>query len=194
MNVSGITWQGEKISDEEIFCELPPSLRSLLSNRNGFILYEGALHVRGASVDPDWHSLRIALRGPNAFHSLYASVLESDVPFAQDQLGDQFLLRDGKVLRLLGESGEVEPLADNLEDFFARVDEDIEGFLNIGLSHTMQPGQLLLACPPFVLQASGARACLKPIRAGDVIQFHADLARQLRDVPDGGEVQFKIVD
>ena len=194
MNISGITWRGESIDDVELLRELPPSLVRILSDTNGFILHEGALHVRGASLTPEWHSLRAAWRGPSAFHTLYESVHATDIPFAQDQVGDQFLLRDGRVIRLSGETGEVEALADSLEDFHSRVSQDIAGFLNVGLRHTMQPGQLLLAYPPFVFRESGAGASLKPVRAGEVILFHADLARQLRDVPDGGQVELKWTD
>jgi hypothetical protein len=191
MNTSGITWQGESIDDVEILRELPAELVRILSDTNGFVLREGALHVRGASLSPEWHSLRVAWRGPSAFHTLYETVRPTDIPFAQDQVGDQFLLRDGRVLRLSGETGDVEPLADRLEDFFSRVSEDIEGFLNVGLAHTMQPGQLLLAYPPFVFRESGTGASLKPVRAGEVILFHADLARQIRDLPNGGQVELK---
>jgi hypothetical protein len=193
MNISGITWRGGSIDDVEILPHLPPGLVRVLSDTNGFIFHEGALHVRGASLTPDWHSIRAAWRGPSAFHTLYASVQATDIPFAQDQAGDQFLIRDAGVLRLFAETGEIEPIADSLEDFFTRVNEDIEGFLNVGLRHIMQPGQLLLAYPPFVLQ-SGAGASLKAVPAGEVILFHADLARQIRDVPDGGQVEFKIAD
>ena len=84
----------------------------ILSDANGFILHEGALHVRGVSFAPEWHSLRAAWRGPSAFHTLYESVLSTDIPFAQDQVGDQFLLRDGRVLRVSAETGEVDALAD----------------------------------------------------------------------------------
>jgi hypothetical protein len=194
MNIPDITWQGESIDDVELLRELPSNLVRVLGDTNGFILHEGALHVRGASLTPDWHSLRIAWRGPSAFHTLYESVQATDIPFAQDQVGDQFLIRGGKVLRLSAETGDVEPLADSLEDFLARVSEEIEGFLNVGLGYTMQPGQLLLACPPFVFQESSAGPSLKPVRAGDVILFHADLARQIRDIPDGGKVKFKVAD
>ena len=194
MNISGITWRGESVDDVEILRELPPSLVCILSDTNGFILHDGALHVRGACVTPEWHSLRVALRGPSAFHTLYPSVHATDIPFAQDQVGDQFLLRDGRVFRLSGETGDIEPLADSLDDFFKRAGEDIEEFVNVGVGHTVQPGELLLAYPPFVFRESGAGASFKPVRAGEVILFHADLARQIRDVPDGGEVEFKIVD
>jgi hypothetical protein len=192
MKIPGITWVGEKVDDEELLGNLPLNLVKILSDTNGFILYEGALHVRGASLTPEWHSIRAAMLGEAAFHKLYESVLITDIPFAQDQLGDQFFLRDGRVLRLSGETGDTEPVADSIDEFFRCVGEDIEGFLNVGLGQTMQPGQLLRAYPPFVFQESGADISLKPVPADELIKFHADLARQIRDVPDGGQVEFKL--
>lgn len=192
MSIAGITWQGASIGDAEILPELPPDLVRLLSDTNGFILHEGALHVRGAVLTPEWHSLRAAWRGPKAFHSLYDDVRPSDIPFAQDQVGDQLLIREGTVLRLSAETGEIARLADSLRDFFVGVSSDIEGFLNVGLKLRMQPGQLLHAYPPFCMRESGAGASLKSVPASEVILFHADLAKQIRDVPDGGQVEFKV--
>jgi hypothetical protein len=192
MNIPGITWRGESIDDIELLRELPSNLVHVLSETNGFILHEGALHVRGASLTPDWHSLRDAWRGPSAFHKLYEEVQPTDIPFAQDQVGDQFLIRGGKILRLSAETGDLEAFVDSLEVFWGRLSEEIESFLNVGLGYTMQPGQLLLAYPPFVFQESGSGASLKPVHAAEVILFHADLARQIRDVPDGQSVKFKI--
>lgn len=194
MNITGITWRGESVDDMEILRELPPDLVRILSDTNGFILHDGALHVRGAHIIPDWHSLRVALHGPAAFHTLYESVRATDIPFAQDQVGDQFVLRDGRVLRLSSETGDLEPFADGLDNFFNHVAEDIEEFLNVSLDHTMQPGQLLLAYPPFVFQESANGVSLKPVRAGEVIFFHADIARQIRDLPEGGQIEFRVVD
>jgi hypothetical protein len=194
MDIPGITWKGESIEDVEILRELPTDLLRVLSDTNGFILHEGAVHFRGACLAPEWHSLRAAWRGSNAFHTFYPDVRPSDIPFAQDQVGDQFLIREGVVLRLFAETGEVERLADGLQDFFSRLRSDVEGFLNVGLGHRMQPGQLLHAYPPFCFRESGAGASLAPLPASEVILFHADLARQIRDVPDGGRVEFKLRD
>lgn len=194
MNISGITWRGESIDDDPLLSELPPDLVRVLRDTNGCILHEGALHIRGASLTPEWHSLRSAWRGPNAFHTLYDTVQSTDVPFAQDQFGDQFLLRDGQVFRLSGETGEVESLADSLDAFLSGLREDIETFLNVGMEHRMLPGQLLLAYPPFVFQESQEGTSLKPVSASEVILFHADLARQIRDVPNGGQIKLKVTD
>jgi hypothetical protein len=144
MKIPGITWQGESIDDIEILPELPTELVHLLNEKNGFILHGGALHIRGASLTPDWHSLRLAWRGEKAFFVLYDNVSSSDIPFAQDQFGDQFLLREGTVFRLIAESGEIEKIADSLQDFLNRGVNDIEKFFNVGLHHKMKPRQLLL--------------------------------------------------
>jgi hypothetical protein len=194
MDIPGITWKGESIEDVEILRELPADLVRVLSDTNGFILHEGAIHVRGACLTPEWHSLRTAWRGPKAFHTLYDDVRPSDVPFAQDQVGDQFLIREGVVLRLFAETGEIERLSDSLQDFFGKVSGDIEGFLNVGLSHTMQPGQLLHAYPPFCIRESGAGASLKALPASEVIHFHADFAKRIQHLPDGTQVRFKLTD
>ena len=152
VDLPGITWKGPSIEDVEILRELPTDLFHILSDSNGFILHEGALHVRGACLTPEWHSLRSAWRGANAFQILSDELLPSDIPFAQDQMGDQFLIRAGVVLRLCAETGEIERVADGIEDFFRKVSDDIEGYLNVGLRHTMQPGELLHVYPPFCLK------------------------------------------
>ena len=120
MDIPGITWKGRSIADVEILPDLPPDLVRVLSQTNGFILHEGALHLRGASLVPEWHSLRAAWRGPKAFHVLYEDVEASDIPFAQDQTGNQFLIRQGSVLRLFAETGQTEPLAPKSSRFLHR--------------------------------------------------------------------------
>lgn len=194
MTITGITWRSEGIDDEELLHRLPSDLTRILHDINGFILHNGALHVRGASVNPECHALRAALEGPTAFHHLYEKVEMTDVPFAQDQVGDQFLLRDNQVWRLSAESGDIELLSTSLDDFFRSVNEDIKALLNVGLEHTMQPGQLLMAYPPFIVRTSDSRVSLKPVSATEVIGFHAELARQIQNAPDGTSIEFKIGD
>ena len=191
LKIEGITWRGPSIDDVELLPELASDLRSLLAEVNGFILHNGGLHLRGASLDPEWHSLRSAWRGPEAFHQLYEEVRLSDIPFAQDQFGDQFLMRGSEIIRLSAETGEIEKLATSLAAFLKAANQDLEGYLTVGLNHPLQPGELLFAWPPFCLKESGVTASLKPIPSSELIRFHADIARQIKDVPDGGSIELK---
>jgi len=191
MTAPGTTWTGESIQDSEILAELPSDLVCILRKNNGFILNNGALHVRGASLIPEWHLLREARRGPNAFQKLYENVKPLDVPFAQDQFGDQFLIREGAIIRLSAETGETECIAASFQEFFDNVNSDIENFLNVGLQHEMKPGELLLAAPPFCLKSDAAPS-LKPVPALEVILFHADFAKQIRNILDGEEIEFRV--
>ncbi len=186
----GISWRGGPIDDTQLLAELPSELGGLLDELNGFILHEGALHVRGASLAPEWHSLRAAWKGPNALHRFYEELEPGDIPFAQDQLGDQFLLRQGMIIRLSAETGAVEPFAECLEDFLEELEEDIEELLDVGLDHPLKPGELLQANPPFCFQESEAGVQLDPKPADHVIRRHAELAKRIRGVPEGGEIDF----
>jgi hypothetical protein len=191
VKLDGVTWKGPKIDDQEILRELPEALRELLGSENGFVLHGGALHVRGACLAPDWHSLRTAWRGEEALHKLYGSMQPDDVPFAQDIFGDQFILRDEVVMRLFAESGEVEKMAEDLDEFLAAVNIDLEAYLNVQPGQ-LEPGQLLLAYPPFCFEEAGAKIEFSPLPASEVIQFHAKVAAQLKDVPEGAKIEFKI--
>ena len=194
MNILGITWRCAGIDDVEILHALPEELVTVLGEINGFIVHAGAVHVRGACLGPEWHSLRVAMHGPQAFHRLYGDVLPSDIPFAQDQVGDQFLLRSGSVCRLAAETGEIEPFCANLRHFLGGLQGDVEDFFTVGLSQQLEPGELLHACPPFCVKESGAGASLQPCPASQVILFHADFARQIRNIPDGGKIEIRFTD
>ena len=191
MNFSNVTWRGGGIEDIQLFTKLPAELAAVLKETNGFILHSGAFHLRGAVLTPEWHSLGAALNGAHAFHRLYGSVLESDIPFGQDQLGDQFILREGSIFRLVAETGEIEFISHSLSQFLIAVAENIEAFLNVGLNHKLEPGQLLHAYPPFVTKEAAHGVSLKPCEATELIRFHAEIARQIAELPDGTQISIK---
>lgn len=60
MIIPNITWSGDSVDDVELLPELPRELTAKLSEINGFIMHGGAIHVRGAALKPEWHSLRAA--------------------------------------------------------------------------------------------------------------------------------------
>jgi hypothetical protein len=123
------------------------------------------------------------------------------VPFAEDCLGDQFLLREGRVWRLAAETGEVESLEVGLGGFFEAVQADPVEYLSLHPllqfqreGGRLEPGQLLAAAPPFCIQESANGVSLRAIPADERRRFLADLAAQLRDVPDGGQIDFRLED
>src|SRR5262249_38291311 len=123
---------------------------------------------------------------------LYNGVKKSDIPFAQDQLGDQFFIRKSSVIRLCAESGNIESIAGSLHEFLEKVDCDIEAYLNVGLSKKMEPGQLLFAYPPLICRESGTGASLRPVPAHEAIHFHAELAKLIKDLPEGAKFRIEV--
>ena len=200
MNQSALSYRGPGIDDFEILDELPHALRELLDATNGFVQFDGGLHVRGACLDPAWHSLREAMHGERAFHRLYPDIIDpTDVPFAQDCGGDQFVLRGGEVHQLAAEVGELDPLDMTLREFLDHVQENpVESLCMHPLLQFMRdggkiaPGRLLLVYPPFCTGQSGGSASLKAVDAGAVIAYHADLAKQIQNLGDGEDLPFKV--
>jgi hypothetical protein len=190
-----VTFLGPAVDDPDVVAKAPHEIRDLISEANGFILFDGALHVRGACREPAWHSLREAWFGSRAFCRLYPDVRDHDVPFAQDCMGDQFLLRGPEVHRLSAETGEVSFLSPTLAEFFASVSGDPEEFLSFSAECPLRPGELLFAFPPFCFQqASGGNVSLKAVPAEEAIAVHADLAAEIHDLPDGQEVRIVVPD
>src|SRR5581483_8795793 len=90
--IGQITFVGSQIDDPEILPRLPQDLAALLRETNGFVLFHGGLHVRGAVRLPAWHSLRQVMEGENALHTLYPPVAPTAFLFAEDGMEDKFLL------------------------------------------------------------------------------------------------------
>jgi len=201
MELQEVTYSGPPIDDERLLARLPANLADLLRQMNGFIQFHGGLHLRGACLQPAWHSLRDAWAGGSAFHRLYPNVRRRDVPFAEDCMGDQFLLRSGRVYKLAAETGGVEPLNVGLGGFFEAVAKDPVEFLALHPllkfqqdGGRLEPGQLLSVFPPFCTKQSADGVSLTAMAADERRRFLADLASQLRHLPQGSEIEFQIED
>jgi len=197
MQLSHVTWKGPAPDDGDILSKLPADLNELLKQINGFIQFHGGLHVRGASLSPGWHSLREAWLGPQAFHRLYAKVRQSDVPFAEDFLGNQFLLRNGKVVLLEGETGEIEPLKLTMKEFFASVARDPVEALELDILMEFQeeggelrPGELLAVIPPLCSNEASDGYSTSAVPAAERYTFLAELAEFLKELPKGSSFSF----
>lgn len=193
-----ITWAGPPIDDQQTLRKLPSDLAELLKSVNGFIQFGGALHVRGACQNLEWHSLRHAWESTDAFYRHYRTVKKSDVPFAQSALGDQYFIRDNIVHRLDTECDEIESIDMDFKTFLEEAQSDPIAVLNLepleefwGQGGALEPGQLLNVMPPFVLAQPDTKYSYRAISALDRLGFLADFAKQIRDLPDGATVSFK---
>ncbi len=200
LDLPQLIFSGPPIDDPAMLTRLPPRLATALRERNGVLAYGGTFHVRGACREPAWHSLRAASEGPIAFHELYPGVQSTDIPFAEDAFGDQFLVRAGAVLRLEAEWGGVAEVSGSLERFFASLVLDASAVLGFdprqvlaALPGPLAPGQLVQAFPPFVLKTETGIQ-LRPVPTDQLRRSLAILSHELRDHPNGKSVRVRVPD
>ena len=196
MELTDLTYQGPPIDEYSILEKLPADLRGFLEQVNGFIQFSGGLHIRGACQSPDWHSLSEIWFGSLALSKLYSTINDSDVPFGQDALGDQFILRDALVHRLMSETGEVTSLNCTFFSFLQSAQNDPQEYLSLhpliqfhNEGGELKPGQLLSAYPPFCTTQAESGVSLRAISAVERIKFLADFAAQISNLPDGTSVK-----
>ncbi len=195
------TYAGPPIDNEDFLASLPVELQNHLRTQNGCIAYRGGFHLRGVVAEPIWHSLADALDGPDSFAELYPDVEPDDIPFAEEACGDQFLLRDGRVLRLYAETGELADLNVDLAGFLQAVSQNAQAVLGLEpilafyeKGEKLEPGQLLSVLPPFCMEEAQNGVSLRAIDALERRRFLADLAEQLRDLPDGAHIELRVVE
>ncbi|MES3035265.1 MAG: SMI1/KNR4 family protein [Gemmatimonadota bacterium] len=183
---------GPPIDDHEMLARVPTELVSLLRQTNGYVAFHGGLHLRGACHAPAWHALRSAWDGPDALHALYGTVQRDDCPFAEDALGDQYLIRDGAILRLDAETGTVSEFAKDLDTFQAAVRADPSEYLTLAPLEQFRVdggvlglGQLLSVYPPFCSTESANGVSYRAIDALERRRWLASFAQQIRALPDG---------
>ena len=201
MRQDQVTYVGPAIDDEPILARLPVPLAEHLRESNGYIHFHGGLHVRGACFEPAWHSLRAAWEGEAAFHRLYPDVHPDDVPFAEECLGDQFLLRKETVWRLFAETGEMESLEVDFLGFLQEVKREPVEFLGFHplLAYEKEggrlaPGQLLAAYPPFCAEEAEEGVTVSAVPTDERRRFLAELASKIRELPDGGQIDMRVLE
>jgi hypothetical protein len=189
IDLSSASFIGSDADDHKILAMLPADYREFLSSVNGCVLFGGGLHIRGGCSDPDWHSLRRVWIGDHSLSALYSAVQPGDIPFAQDFLGDQFLLRSESVFRLSGETGDTENLKLGWREFLNTAATSPVESLSLQLlqqftsdGNLLEPGQLLSVYPPLCTKESGKGVSLRAVSALNQIRFLADFSAQIAAV------------
>ncbi|MCZ7572901.1 MAG: SMI1/KNR4 family protein [Ardenticatenaceae bacterium] len=179
---------------------LHKELEELLALKNGFFVFESALHIFPLGPASEGYDL-----GPwnsnDLWRAEYGDMAVGSLFFAEDIFGEQFCLREGRVWRFDPETGEYERVATNLEGWARRILQNYEQETGYPLAHAWQethgrlpPRERLLPKMPFVL---GGEYNVENLYAQDAVKgmkSRAYLARQIRDLPDGAQIQFEITD
>lgn len=185
----------------EIALHIPESgsdLVSALVQKNGFYAFESALCVFPAAPSHKAYDIA-AWNAAGLWRQDYELFPDNCVCFAESVFGEQFCLLDGAVFRFDPETGGFERLCRSVEEWAEAILNDFNYLTGYPLARDWQarngaltPKHRLAARIPFVCGGEFSVANLAAIEAAQGMRSHANLARQIRDVPDGGKIQFVI--
>lgn len=144
------------------------------------ILFNGGLQIRSEGAPERLSNVSTFIDGDLSLSKLYPLVLPDDYPIAQDCFGDQFLIRNDSVIKLLAETGDIEEYNCTWKEFLSWAKEDPIDRLDLPEGLELERGKLLLAYPPFCTK-EGADAVISQTEAEEVIRFHADFAKRINN-------------
>ncbi len=190
--MKGLTYIGTAIDDKATYSKLPKELQHILIETNGYIAFGGGFHLRGACSSPDWHSISAFWEGEYALSRLFNNVLSTDIPFAEDCMGDQFIIREGNILKLLAETGDIEDMETNFADFLAEIESNPVDFLLLqpliqfySDGGKLEPGESLFVYPPFCTVEASGKIILDPMDSMQLLVAHARMADRLSKLSPG---------
>jgi hypothetical protein len=173
-------------------------LLGMLRQRNGFYALESALHVFPSHSSQheiglvDWNE-------GGLWRDAYKGLDNGCLFFAEDVFGGQFCIKGNQVYTFDPETGALDYLADDMEGWAKAIISDYEVLTGYPLAHQWQQqnGQIparkrLLPKMPFVAGGEFTLDNLYLADAVDGMNFRADIANQIKDLPNGAQIKFKI--
>ncbi len=175
-------------------------LVAILSEKNGFYAFEGALHVfPDVAVPPElglfeWNEAGL-------WRAAYRGMADQTVFFAEDAFGTQFCIRERAIGTFDPETGEFEQMASSAEDWSAEVLEDYSYWSGHPVAQAWQRrhgpvpvGSRLVPVTPFVLGGGYEAGNVRAIEAVKGMKFRASIAVEIRDLPDGGQIELQVIE
>jgi hypothetical protein len=176
------------------------SIARLLQRKNGFYAFEGALHVRPTTSVMDEPGLA-EWNSAGGWRATYGDLADGCFFFAEDVFGGQFCWCNDSVMSFDPETGEKTHVADDIEGWAAKVLAEYDVLTGYPIAHEWQvangslpPGHRLVPTIPFVLGGEYELENLFLLETARAMRSRGELAVQLRDLPEGTKVDFKVVD
>lgn len=188
------------VADFRDHSELYDQLTGLLQSKNGFYGFESALHVFPAAP----FEKEMTLGRWNTFsvwRNEYGRLSDNMLFFAEDAFGNQFCLHHGGISVFEAETGRIEIIANTVEEWADRVLADYNLMTGYPLLHRWQTvygrlpmGMRLVPKIPFVLGGEYDLENLSAMSAVSGMKSRGNLAVQLVDLPDGAQVEYRIIE
>ena len=198
----------EPTSDDAILRRrgaLGAELADLLATRNGFFTFESALHVFPLALPPGGDGTIDLLRlndpagSPTGWKGDHLPPCADILFFAANIFGDLYGIQGDQVIRFDPETGDVVPLSSSINGWAAWVLANYEDEIGWHTARAWQEangalseGLRLMPIRFFCLGGTNALDNLRPIPLLEGIALRADVARQIRDLPDGTRVRIVV--
>ncbi len=174
--------------------------QQFIQAQNGIYAFDRALHIFGCSERFPFHHLQTR-NAPSEWRNMYGDAASGLVFFAEDIFGNLYAKASEKVVLFDLETGERNEVASDFSTWVRYILQDTDYATGQSLAaewqrlHDPLPYSSRL-CPkkPFVVGGEFVVDNLYALAWDKGLLFRADIARQLRDLPDGTPIQFKIID
>ena len=175
-------------------------LDELLREKNGFYGFESALHVFPYETTDkeigllDWNEKELWI-------SAYEDMALDALYFAEDIFGGQFCLKDDGVYYFDPETANVAKLANTINEWSKLILSDYRVITGYPLAHSWQlingpipTGCRLVPKIPFIAGGLYELSNLYMCTSHESLKIRANIALQVRDIPDGSNIQIIISD
>ncbi len=173
-------------------------LINLLNKRNGFYCFESALHVFPVETDGEEIGL-IDWNDKGLWIECYDDLARNALFFAEDVSGGQFCIKEDGIYTFDPETGAFDYLAPDINEWCKLILEDFEVLTGYPLANAWQkkygsipPGYRLVPKIPFVVGGEYEPDNIYLEKSTIAMKARATIALQIRDVPDGSNIQLTL--
>ncbi|MDQ1317853.1 MAG: hypothetical protein QG641_1161 [Candidatus Poribacteria bacterium] len=174
--------------------------RQIIETYNGLYAFGRALHIFGCSKKLPFHDISTR-NHPAEWRLMYGEDVVGLLFFAEDVFGNLWAYSNEGILFFDIESAGIEIVSSDFAGWIKYIAEDIDYTTGRSLAqrwakiHGSIPfGSRLCSKKPFILGGEYEVDNLYALSWEQNLLFKADIARQIKGLPDGTEIKFEVVD
>lgn len=180
--------------------KLSGELLEMLDLKNGFYSLKNALHVFPAQATEQEYGIN-EWNSDKLWRKSYERLEEGLLFFAEDIFGGQFCIYGDKIYQFDPEAASLEYMADGFEEWAGKIIQDYDYYTGYSLAKEWQKkngpipkNNRLVPKLPFVM---GGEFSLENLYLADSVtgmRDRANIANQIKNLPDGKIIHLKVAD